>query len=864
VTVFHYDGDANLTSKTDALGIVTNQTFDALDRPLTTTYPADTAENVAYTYDQTGTGFAFGIGRLTSVTDTAGSLTRQYEERGNLTNETRVNGKTTVATSYTYDAASRVASMTYPDGTLVTYNHDAAGYVSSVTAQVPGASSATTVATLSHLPFGPMSGMTYGNGVVETRTYDSDYRATNITDVLSGATGQNLTYVYDNANNVKSITDAVNPANSQTLGYDVIDRLTSAASAAADYGALTWTYDKVGNRLTQVQGKTTTTYGYTNDSNRLASITATTMASLHMPLSAKPSSGVGPILLVHVAPPMTPPPAPGQLPGASHRRSVLLASIVGWPMLLAGFTGLLSFRKRFRESRLLVALCVFALLTGSTTLITSCSTGTSGGSTQSVPTPTPTAATPTFSPVAGTYTTAQSVTLSDSTGGATIYYTTDGTTPTASSTRYASAITISSTETLEAIAIISGYTNSAVASAAYTINIPVTVTASITTNANGNITSIPPADSTASATFSYNNANRLASVTGTPVAATFVYDWAGQRYSKSNPGTPATIYSYMQGGTLIAENDNGTVTDYIYADGRPIAILQPGASITADQVNYVHADRLGTPQIVTNNNGSVVWSTTYQPFGMTGLVTASINQNLRFPGQNFDAETGFSYNLNRDYMPNLGRYLETDPIGITGGINTYQYATSNPHRYVDRSGLIFVADDIAEGYLLAELFDLAAAELTEYETAATAAEGATETTSVIGRQCPMVHPFANGGTHFTTAETLDLFSDSTTYGATGGNLFLIPTDQAEVLLNAGATPSQLEMMIGLDEGTLDGTLVRIDVTNPLARGLYLPSSGTNSFFTPGGFTTGNLYEGVISSPLKVDPYVSVSTVSVMR
>ena len=78
-------------------------------------------------------------------------------------------------------------------------------------------------------------------------------------------------------------------------------------------------------------------------------------------------------------------------------------------------------------------------------------------------------ATPTFSPAAGTYSSAQSVTISDSTANATIYYTTDGTTPTTSSTKYTGPITVSSTETLKAIAVATGSTNSAVAAAAYTI-----------------------------------------------------------------------------------------------------------------------------------------------------------------------------------------------------------------------------------------------------------------------------------------------------------------------------------------------------------------------------------------------------------
>jgi subtilase family serine protease len=85
---------------------------------------------------------------------------------------------------------------------------------------------------------------------------------------------------------------------------------------------------------------------------------------------------------------------------------------------------------------------------------------------------TPPAATPAFSPAAGTFTSAQSVTISDATAGATIYYTTNGTTPTSSSTKYTGAISVSATETLEAIAIATGYTNSAVVTAKYTITPP--------------------------------------------------------------------------------------------------------------------------------------------------------------------------------------------------------------------------------------------------------------------------------------------------------------------------------------------------------------------------------------------------------
>ena len=88
---------------------------------------------------------------------------------------------------------------------------------------------------------------------------------------------------------------------------------------------------------------------------------------------------------------------------------------------------------------------------------------------------TSTVATPTFSPAAGTYTEAQNVSISCATSGATIHYTTNGSTPTASSSVYSTPIAVNSTTTIKAIAVKSGMTNSAVAEATYTINLPATV-----------------------------------------------------------------------------------------------------------------------------------------------------------------------------------------------------------------------------------------------------------------------------------------------------------------------------------------------------------------------------------------------------
>ena len=113
----------------------------------------------------------------------------------------------------------------------------------------------------------------------------------------------------------------------------------------------------------------------------------------------------------------------------------------------------------------------------------------------------------------------------------------------------------------------------------------------------------------------------------------------------------------------------------------------------AERVYYFHNDHLGTPQAMSDATGRKVWEAEYEPFGK-----ATVNEdpdgdgklvinNLRFPGQYFDAETGLHYNYYRDYDPVTGRYLQPDPIGLMGGLNPYRYVRNNPINFVDPFGL---------------------------------------------------------------------------------------------------------------------------------------------------------------------------------
>ncbi len=151
-----------------------------------------------------------------------------------------------------------------------------------------------------------------------------------------------------------------------------------------------------------------------------------------------------------------------------------------------------------------------------------------------------------------------------------------------------------------------------------------------------------------------------------------------------------TLFAYDLAGHLIGEYalDGAVKVEYAWLEDMPLAQLRNASGpLGGTAVYWYQADHLNTPTSLTDEAKQVVWDAVREPFGKTELAASSVTNNLRFPGQFEDAETGLHYNYFRDYDPGTGRYVESDPIGLDGGVNTFAYGLSSPERWADPSGL---------------------------------------------------------------------------------------------------------------------------------------------------------------------------------
>jgi RHS repeat-associated protein len=199
-------------------------------------------------------------------------------------------------------------------------------------------------------------------------------------------------------------------------------------------------------------------------------------------------------------------------------------------------------------------------------------------------------------------------------------------------------------------------------------------------------------DESRSVEFEYDSCDRLVRCLMPSGEWLSAYDPLGRRIQKSWKGS--TTEYFWDHNRLAAElGENGSLRIYVYSDSSAIVPFMfvdydsETAPTESGRRYFIASDQIGFPIQIENDRGEPVWRAKIDPYAVTHVQPGNkIDFALRFPGHQEDSEIGLFYNRFRHYSPALGRYLQSDPIGVAGGKNLYAYPAS-PLTNVDIFGL---------------------------------------------------------------------------------------------------------------------------------------------------------------------------------
>ncbi|WP_176225107.1 RHS repeat domain-containing protein [Methylomagnum ishizawai] len=757
ITQYAYDAQGNLTAITDALGHITSiPSHDANGRPLSLVNPNGLTTTLAYD----------AHGRLLSSTVGGETTAYTYDNAGQLLKITRPDGS---YLSYQYDAAHRLTQVGDSAGNTTTYTLDASGNPTKV---VVGGTGAGFTRTLAYDALDRLIKMVGAQGQTTKYTYDGNGNLTGITDPLLNATG----LAYDALNRLVSNTDpAGNPTQYQ---YDANDNLTQVIdprNLATQYG-----YDGLGRRLQTLSPDTGNTQNsYDAAGNLLASTDARgktahyTYDALNRLTGIDYGSGTPTVLtydgggngighLTRIADDTGSTDWTYDAHGRVLTRTQAIGTVVRQTAYAYDAYGRVS--QITYPSGKKIALGydgagrIAQLKLGATTLVQNIqytAFGAVGGWTwgngQTYQRAFDADGRPAQYPLGGR---TRSLAY-DKAGRITDYADTD---PTLSQRfgydkldRLVSAA-LNPTAALGSGQVLTGYGYDADGNR---LSEQVQAGSTLSTGygydpASNRLAQVTPPGQAPLAyaydaagntlgdganTFLYNDRGRLVQANTTK----YLVNGLGQRVKKSGPlGT--SLFAYDGDGRLVGEyaSAGGQPREVVYLGDIPVAYL----SLTS--VYYIHSDHLNAPRALVDATNKTVWRWDAGPFGAElpdedpdGNGT-KVAFNWRLPGQYYDAETGLHYNYARDYDPGTGRYVESDPIGLKGGINTYGYVGNNPVGLVDPSGLDgtgpwtgFGSDILVPGNLKALVEGALVGAIVESAAIAAGELGATEAAGTI-------------------------------------------------------------------------------------------------------------------------------------
>jgi RHS repeat-associated protein len=627
--VYTYDGAHRLTEISDGAGNSIQYTLDnAGNRTAEKTYDPSNALHRAHTRAYTA------LNTLYQDINAAGTsaVTTTYTD-DNDANQTAINAPLSRNTANTYDALNRLSQITDPNSGKTYFSYDALDDLLSL----KDPRSLTT--TYAYNGFGDLKTQSSPDTGSTSNTYDSGGNLSTSTD----ARGAISTYSYDAANRVTSIVYSLGGSSDQTIsfGYDSgtngKGRLTSASDANH---SLAWTYDfagrVVGKGLTVGTVNLSVGYAYTNADR----------TSLMTPSGQSVTYGYN---------------SNHQVTSIAVNGTTVLSGVTYEPFGgVHGWTwgDASTVSRTFNGDGLINQIVTAGVTLGYSFDNASRITGISDSSNSAL-------------------TWAYGYDVLDRLTSATTSAITDGWTYDADGNQLtqtgSTPNTFSVSSTSNELTAITG-----------------TLTRSYSYDAAGHTTGYGTLG------FTYNDRGRVAATSAS--STDYLYNALGQMIEKSGTGG-TTVFMQDESGHLLGEyNGSGSlIEETIWLGDIPVATLQPNGSGGVN-IYYVHSDHLNAPRkIAQPTTGTLAWRWDTDPFG-----SAAPNQNpaglgtfpyyLRFPGQYYQAETGINQNVARDYDPAVGRYVESDPIGVDAGVNTYLYALANPISHFDAMGLETMPD----------------------------------------------------------------------------------------------------------------------------------------------------------------------------
>lgn len=680
-TRHEYDAAGNRLRTTDARGVTVVYQYDALNRLTSLQYP-DSVDDAYLVHDRSTNG----IGRLSSIEEHGQVLRFDYDSRGNLASQQVEADQAVFTVGYQYDLADSLVAMDYPSGARVTFQRNAQGQIAGIAAQLADGRHVTIASDMRYRGFGGLLELVLGNGIVLSRDYDRADRLIRHTEtpVLD------LEFSYDGDGNLLSRSTPDSFAGSESYQYDSLNRLVEAQGG---FGGREYDYDAVGNRLRLLtrapadgDESSEAIYIYQDASNRLL-----------------------------------------QAAGQGYQYDA-----AGNPVQVGDLQHDYDDRGRLRaisRNGDLIARYHYSLLGQRTAKII----------------PGDGAANAEWHRAQAEAAQSEAAGISAQLLALDIEYATEqaahqaalnlaGQHQAAAEQSQQTAVTLEQQSTqqrlmaeqsLNAAAEQQRLSDEALASRVdgllgWLINWWYELRSeSYLAEADRLITQADQyqleadtlqqqadaqrqqaqqhladadtqnqlAQTSLDAMTSIDNARQQKQIALSEAMALVDYHLAAAEQPQAEEQVQRFIYN--QQGLLVGEyQNNGTaLREYIYRDMTPIALLDYSESAESPLVFWYHTDQLGTPQVLTDEQASIVWHARYSPFGEAEMLVSEITQPLRFPGQYYDEETGLHYNYFRYYDPAIGRYLRSDPIGLDGGVNTYAYVEGDPLGFVDPFGL---------------------------------------------------------------------------------------------------------------------------------------------------------------------------------